>query len=140
MRALQELDDSSFAQPTKVGAWRGKKATEWRLTFRLCNKTDELPINNWPQRKPYREFQTDNTKVSNQKHRDVLRFKPETHRAKNPMNGSGLSFTHETHVHISREDAVRQRTARARRRAGLDPPPAQVAAPAPRRNGRGETD
>jgi hypothetical protein len=62
MRALQELDDSSFAQPTKVGAWRGKKATEWRLTFRLCNKTDELPINNWPQRKPYREFQTDNTK------------------------------------------------------------------------------
>jgi hypothetical protein len=81
-RALQELDDAGLAQPTKVGAFRGKKATEWRLTFRLCNKTGELPINNWEQRKTYAESQTGNAKVPNQKHREVLRPKLGTHRAK----------------------------------------------------------
>src|SRR5262249_16326578 len=111
-RALQELDDARLAQPTKVGAWRGKKATEWRLTFRLCNKTGELPINSWEQRKPYREFQTGNAIVPNQKHRNGLRSKLETHQAKKPINGSGLSFKLDTHVQMSRQDADTERTAK----------------------------
>jgi hypothetical protein len=118
-RALRELDDAGLAQPTKLGAWRGKKATEWRLTFRLCNKTGELPINNWEQRKTYAESQTGNAKVPNQEHRDGLCPKLETQRAKNPMNGSGLTPKLETHVHISREGSVSERTAKARKRAGL---------------------
>ena len=103
LRALQELDDAGLAQPTKVGAWRGKKATEWRLTFRLCNKTGELPINNWEQRKPYREYQTGSAKVPNQKHREGLSIKLEAHRAKNPINETALSTKSEAHVHISRQ-------------------------------------
>ena len=47
LAALRELDDAKLAHPTKIGAWRGKRASEWRITFLLCNKTGELPITNW---------------------------------------------------------------------------------------------
>lgn len=51
-RALRELDDCGMARPTTGGVWRGKRATEWRLTFYRCDKTGELPVLNWPHRQP----------------------------------------------------------------------------------------
>jgi hypothetical protein len=48
-KAMRELDDSGLAQPLTPGSWRGKKATEWRITFYVCNKTGELPIKSWPE-------------------------------------------------------------------------------------------
>ncbi len=52
-RAMHEVDDANLARPTKVGAWRGREATEWRLTWRRCDKTGDLPRSNWVERKPY---------------------------------------------------------------------------------------
>ena len=52
-RAMREVDDADLARPTKVGAWRGRQATEWRITWKLCNKTGQLPRNQWQERKPY---------------------------------------------------------------------------------------
>ena len=46
-RALRELDDAGLARPTTLGAWRGRRAAEWRLTFHRCDKTGELPVSNW---------------------------------------------------------------------------------------------
>jgi hypothetical protein len=46
-KALRELDDSGLARPLTSGAWRGKRATEWRLTFLRCDKTGEFPVSNW---------------------------------------------------------------------------------------------
>ena len=47
-RALTELDDAGLVRPTTVGVWRGKRATEWRLTFYRCDKTGDLPNKSWP--------------------------------------------------------------------------------------------
>jgi hypothetical protein len=52
-RAMRELDDSGLAHPLTPGAWRGKHATEWRLTWRLCNKTGQLPKTSWVERPPF---------------------------------------------------------------------------------------
>ena len=46
--ALRELDDLGLARSTTGGMWRGKRATEWRLTFHRCDKTGALPIKSWP--------------------------------------------------------------------------------------------
>ena len=46
-RALRDLDDARLAQPTTLGAWRGRRAAEWRLTFFRCDKTRDLPVLNW---------------------------------------------------------------------------------------------
>jgi hypothetical protein len=52
-RAARELDDAGLARPTKIGAWRGRHATEWRLMWLRCDKTGELPRTQWPERQPY---------------------------------------------------------------------------------------
>jgi hypothetical protein len=52
-RAGRELDDAGLARPTKVGAWRGREATEWRLMWRRCDKTGEPPRQNWVERRPF---------------------------------------------------------------------------------------
>jgi hypothetical protein len=52
-RAARELDDADLARPTQVGAWRGRYATEWRITCKRCDKTGDLPRNYWQERKPY---------------------------------------------------------------------------------------
>jgi hypothetical protein len=52
-RAARELDDAALARPTQLGAWRGKQATEWRLMWRRCDKTGDLPRNVWQERKPH---------------------------------------------------------------------------------------
>jgi hypothetical protein len=54
--AMRELDDADLARPTKLGAWRGRQATEWRLTWKRCDKTGELPRNVWIERKPYQQL------------------------------------------------------------------------------------
>jgi hypothetical protein len=58
-RALNELDDAGLAHPTSVGAWRGKKSSEWRLLFKRCDKTGDLPVTNWKQRPPYEPKRAD---------------------------------------------------------------------------------
>jgi hypothetical protein len=54
--ALRELDDADLARPTQVGAWRGRHATEWRLTWKVCNKTGQLPRNQWQERNRYHQL------------------------------------------------------------------------------------
>jgi hypothetical protein len=47
LRYLAELDDAGLAHPMRLGTWRGRRATEWRLTFYRCDKTGELPRTQW---------------------------------------------------------------------------------------------
>ena len=54
--AARELDDADLARPTQVGAWRGRQATEWRLTWKVCNKTGQLPRIQWQERKRYHQL------------------------------------------------------------------------------------
>jgi hypothetical protein len=52
--AMRELDDAGLARPLTPGAWRGKQASEWRLMWRRCDKTGDLPRTQWePLRPPY---------------------------------------------------------------------------------------
>jgi transposase len=99
-RAMQELDDSGLARPMKPGAWRGKKATEWRLMFLRCNKTHEPAVTVWEQRKPLAQSQTGNTKVPNWEHREAVSPKLETQTRNSSMNGESLSPATEAHIHI----------------------------------------
>jgi len=98
--AMRELDDAGLARPTKVGAWRGKRATEWRLMWLRCDKTGDLPVSVWEQRKPFSEFTTQDSKVHEAGHRNVLSSPDRTHRRKNSINGSRLSSLGGTHVDI----------------------------------------
>lgn len=52
-RVAIEVDDSKLAMMLTPGAWRGRNATEWRLAWRRCDKTGDLPKRNWVQRKPF---------------------------------------------------------------------------------------
>ena len=98
--AMRELDDVGLARPTKIGAWRGKRATEWRLMWLRCDKTGDLPVSVWDQRKPFSEFTTQDTKVHEAGHRKVLSSSDRTHRAKNSMNESEPSSSGRTHIDI----------------------------------------
>ena len=55
-RVAREVDDADLAKPTKVGAWQGKQATEWRLTWLYCHKTGQHPRTAWVERTPYRQL------------------------------------------------------------------------------------
>jgi hypothetical protein len=98
--AMRDLDDAGLARPTKLGAWRGKRATEWRLMWLRCDKTGDLPVSTWEQRKPFSEFTTQNTKVHAVGHREVLSSPGRTHRRKNSMNKSEPSSSGRTHIDI----------------------------------------
>jgi DNA-binding transcriptional ArsR family regulator len=52
-RAARELDDAGLVRPMKVGAWRGRHATEWRLMWRRCDLTGDLPRKVWQEHKRY---------------------------------------------------------------------------------------
>jgi hypothetical protein len=82
-RALRELDDAGLARPTTVGAWRGRRAVEWRLTFYRCDRTHELPVTNWPEvcvaPRP--------AKVAPEPHKATLRRTHATQKPKSSMNG-----------------------------------------------------
>jgi hypothetical protein len=118
-RALTELDDSGLARHTRVGAWRGKTTTEWRLMFKRCDKTNDLPVTNWKQRPSYpaglatgrAESDPSDTKVRPIGHREALSPTPRTPTPKNPMNGIPVSPTHRTHVYLhQRVGALNART------------------------------
>jgi hypothetical protein len=98
--AMRELDDAGLARPTKVGAWRGKRATEWRLMWLRCDKTGDLPVSVWEQRKPFSEFTTQDNKVHEAGHRTVLSSPDRTHRAKSSINESDPSSGGRTHIDI----------------------------------------
>jgi hypothetical protein len=58
--ALRQLDDAGLAHPMQVGLWRGRRPTEWRLTFNFCNKTSAPAVHVW---KPAPEFTEESAKV-----------------------------------------------------------------------------
>ena len=96
--AMREIDDAGLAYPTKLGSRLGKKATEWRLTFLRCDKTGELPINSWEQRKPLHEVSLGNTKGQPRKHRAPLRSASETQKPNSSMNDPTMRSATETHI------------------------------------------
>jgi hypothetical protein len=81
--ALREVDDSGLAYPLTGGKWKGKRATEWRLTFHRCDKTGELPIKSWPLRQVSTGM---DTKVHGDGHKPLKCPPGWTHNRKNPMN------------------------------------------------------
>jgi hypothetical protein len=97
-RALRELDDAKLAYPVTVGAWRGRRASEWRLTFCRCDKTGELPTTQWEQRKPFSEYLSESAEVPQEKRKRFPSTPGETQTPKSSMNGRGLSTPGSTHV------------------------------------------
>lgn len=98
--AMRELDDAGLARPTKVGAWRGRRATEWRLMFLRCDKTQEPAVTVWEQRKPHSEFTLGYAEVHAGVHREPLSSRGGTQEPNSSMNGQGLSSRGDTHVDI----------------------------------------
>jgi hypothetical protein len=119
---LNELDDAGLAHPTKVGAWRGKQATQWRLTFYRCDLTRELPVTRW---EPRPESTHETTKVHPRGRRDDASPPPKAQTPKNPMNGSEPSPPTKPYLDIyqSKGKAAGPMQERACRRAGIKPTP-----------------
>jgi DNA-binding transcriptional MocR family regulator len=99
-RALRELDDSGLVRATTVGFWRGKRATEWRLTFYRCDKTGDLPNKSWAAREVHQR----STKGSSEKYNDALRLASKAQMPKSSINGKGHRFTREAHIDIYHGD------------------------------------
>ena len=100
-KALRELDDSGLVQPLTAGVWRGKKATEWRLTFFRCDKTGELPILNWD---PSSQSVSQDAKVRVVGHNGSVSPSGRTQEPKNSMNENPLSPSGRTHIDIYQGD------------------------------------
>ena len=98
--AMRELDDAGLARPTKIGAWRGRRATEWRLMFLRCDKTQEPAVTVWEQRKPHSEFTLGYAEVHAGVHREPLSSRGGTQKPNSSMNDQGLSSRGDTHVDI----------------------------------------
>ena len=49
----RELDDAGLARPVADRSVARHGRTEWRLMWRRCDKTGDLPRNNWQERPPY---------------------------------------------------------------------------------------
>jgi hypothetical protein len=124
---MRELDDSGLVRPTTVGYWRGKRATEWRLTFHRCDSTGDLPNKSWPA-----HSQSDQKDSSQSDHEDS-KVRPEgqiptlspttgTHRAKNPINRNALSPTSGTHIDIYQGVPALDTRAPVTDQPALDPP------------------
>jgi hypothetical protein len=93
-RALKELDDAGLARPQTVGVWRGKRATEWRLTFYRCDATGDLPNKTWPVRQSHQG----NAKVSPRKHNNALSVASKAQTSKTSISENALSLTTEAHI------------------------------------------
>jgi hypothetical protein len=118
---LHELDDAGLARPTKVGAWRGKQVTQWRLTFYVCHLTGELPVTQW---EPRSECTPGSTKVHHGKRREAPSAPREAQTPKSSMNDPELSAPREAYLDIyQRGGAEGSMQARARHRAGIPPDP-----------------
>jgi hypothetical protein len=115
-KALRDLDDSGLAQPLTAGVWRGKRATEWRLTFFPCHKTGELPKLNW---EPRSQSARKDTKVRVEGHKAHLSPSGRTQEPKSSMNVIPLSPRGRTHIDIYQG---RQRTDKGEDSAeGIEP-------------------
>ena len=97
VKAFREVDDAGLARPLKPGSWRGKKATEWRLTFYRCEVTGELPILNW---KPRAEVTSESTKGHVGKHKPDLRSRGKAEKPKSSITESPLRSRGEAHIDI----------------------------------------
>ena len=100
-KALRELDDSGLVQPLTAGMWRGKKATEWRITFFRCDKTGELPILNW---EPSSQSVSQDAKVRVVGRKRSLSPSGRTQEPKSSMNENPLSQFGRTHIDIYQGD------------------------------------
>jgi hypothetical protein len=89
-RALRELDDSKLAWPMKVGAWRGRRATEWRIAFYRCDASGDLPVTMW---RPRSEVHQESAKGSPEKRKRAPRFIQKAQEPKNPYSNRPLRFT-----------------------------------------------
>jgi hypothetical protein len=97
-RALRELDDSGLARPVTGGLWKGKRATEWRLTFYVCNKTGELPITSWPAHAQV--YDEADTKVRLEGHKASKCPSGRTHKPKNSISDPAKCPPGSTHIDI----------------------------------------
>jgi hypothetical protein len=97
VKAFRELDDANLARPVKLGAWRGKKATEWRLTFYRCEVTGELPILNW---QPRSEVTAKSAEGHVGKCKPPLRSCWKAQTPKNPITERSLRSRGEAHIDI----------------------------------------
>ena len=80
-RAMRELDDAGLVRPTEVGVWRGKRATEWRVTFYRCDASGDLPNKSWaPRAQSHRE----SAKGSPRKRKEVLSLTTKAQNARKP--------------------------------------------------------
>ena len=82
-RALKELDDAGLARPQTVGVWRGKRATEWRVTFYRCDASGDLPNKSWPAL----------LSVSPRKRKHALSLTSKAQTPKNPISENAISLT-----------------------------------------------
>ena len=96
-RALRELDDAGLVTPIKLGIWRGRQATEWRLTFYKCDVTGEIPKRNL---KPRPQSDERDSPVRSQGHKPKPSPMRGTQKRKNPMNGKSPSPMRGTHIDI----------------------------------------
>jgi hypothetical protein len=96
-RALRELDDSGLIVCSRPGAWRGKLATEWRLAFKRCDRTQELPRHTWTK---LSQSDREDTKVRQEGHKDALSTATRTQKPKSSMNVVPLSTARGTHIDI----------------------------------------
>jgi hypothetical protein len=122
-RAMREVDDAGLARPTKVGAWRGRQATEWRLMWKRCDKTGDLPKTQWEERRSYSEkpeplSNTERQRRYREKHRDEtevryrttegplqnrrspMRSATEPQKRNSSINGNEPRSATEPHIHI----------------------------------------
>ena len=116
---LNELDDAGLAHPTQMGVWRGRRATEWRLTFHRCDRTGELPVLNWEARS---ECTYDDARVHPRQRKPNPSAATTTQTLKSSMNGIGPSAPTATHIDIPYPSNVTPMQQRARARAGIPLP------------------
>ena len=95
LNALRELDDARLAHPITGGHWRGKRATEWRITFYRCDKTGELPFKDW---KPRQVISHESTKGQPRKHKRSKCPATKPHIQKSSMNGSAKWLATKAHI------------------------------------------
>jgi hypothetical protein len=102
-KALRELDDAGIARPITGGLWKGKRATEWRLSFHRCDKTGALPIKSWPVRQ---EFTNASTKV-HQRELVATECSPaEAHKPKTSIGQAAKCSSRTTHIDICHRERV----------------------------------
>ena len=94
-RAFRELDDSGLVWPMKVGVWRGRQATTWRIAFYRCDATGDLPVTMWP---PTSEVHHESAEGSPRKRKRPPRFTSEAQEPKNPLKNTSSRFTREAHI------------------------------------------